>query len=135
MAWDAEQGLKIPGLTANSDLRTKQYYFVKLTSPSKVDVCSAVTDVPIGVLQNKPAAGQPAEIVGFGVTKISIDADIDALDWIGPSVDGQAAKVTVGTDTTVHIAGRVLTEPGAANEIHTAIVNCVTPVRGLTNIL
>lgn len=135
MAYDNQQPLVVGNFAAAADLSGKQFYLVKLASATTVDVCSAATDVPIGVLQNKPLSGQPAQIAVLGVTKISLDADIAALDWIGPSADGQAAKVTIGTDTTVHIAGRVITEPGAAGELHTAIINCVTPVRGLTNIL
>jgi hypothetical protein len=135
MAYENQFALKIGTLAAASDLSGKQYRLVKLASATTVDVCSAITDVPIGVLQNKPTSGQAAEILVIGLTKISVDADIAALDWIGPSNDGQAAKVTIGTDTTVHIVGKVITEPGGADEIHTAVVNCVTPVRGLTNIL
>ena len=54
------QGFDIGFFTASADLSAKQYYFVKLSSETKVTVCSAVTDKPIGVLQNKPASGEQA---------------------------------------------------------------------------
>lgn len=134
MAYEASQPLKVGNFTAAADLSAKQYYFVKLASATTVDVCSAVTDLPIGVLQNKPTLGQPAEIVVLGVTKINVDADLAALDFIATSADGQAQTFTVGTDTTAYGVGRCITEPGAAGEIHTAIVNCVMPFRGITGI-
>ena len=61
MAYEGPQ-IKLPGLTANADLSAKQYYYVKLVGAGLVDVCSAVTDIPIGVLQNNPVSGMPAEV-------------------------------------------------------------------------
>src|SRR3954468_8130891 len=85
---------------SNADLRTKQFYFLKLTANNTVDVCAAVTDLPIGVLQNKPNTGEVAEVTLAGITKVSGDADLAAGDSIGTSVDGQAAAYIAGTDTT-----------------------------------
>ena len=59
MAYESPQ-INIGTLTAAADLSGKQYHFVKLASESTVNVCAAVTDVPIGVLQNTPASGESA---------------------------------------------------------------------------
>lgn len=114
---------------AAADLSAKQYYFVKISSAGKVDVCSAVTDVPIGVLQNKPASGQMASVRIIGITKISSDEALTAGNAIGTSADGQAQIVVVGTETTVYLAGRALSTTGGANEIGTALINCAAAAR------
>jgi hypothetical protein len=134
MAYEGQQPLKLGEFTAAADLSGKQYYFVKLASATTVDVCSAVTDIPIGVLQNKPTSGQAAEVVTIGQTKISADANLGQGDLIATSSDGQAQTFTAGTDTTAYCVGRVITDPAAAGEIHTAIVNCVNPFRGIAGI-
>lgn len=128
MAFEGPQ-IKIPGLKAGADLSAKQYYFVKLTGAATVDVCSAATDIPIGVLQNKPANGTEAEVVAVGVTKISADVALTAGWLIGPSADGQAERRIAGTDTTKYIAGSVIEGTGAAGELATALVNCASPAR------
>jgi hypothetical protein len=121
MAYESPQ-ICIGTLTAAADLSGKQYYFVKLASESTVNVCSAVTDVPIGVLQNTPAAGESAEVAIFGLSKVSADATLAAGDVIGTSADGQAQPLTVGTETTVYTAGQAITA-GAAGTLQTAFIN------------
>lgn len=128
MAWEGPQ-IKIPGLVAGASLATAQYKFVKLSADKTVVVCSGVTDVPIGVLQNNPASGEAAEVCAVGVTKIQGDGDLTAGDAIGTSGDGQAQTVTVGSETTVYIAGRVLEGNGAAGGLATAIVSCAAAAR------
>lgn len=128
MAFEGPQ-IKIPGLTASADLSAKQYYFVKVSGDKTVTVCAALTDVPIGVLQNDPVSGEAAEVVAIGVTKISGDADLAAGDAIGPSGDGQADARVIGTDTTHYVAGVVIDGNTAAGGLVTAIINCAAPGR------
>lgn len=127
MAYKGSQPLKL-SLSAGADLSTKQFYFVKLDTNGAAVVCSGATDVPVGVLQNKPTSGQAAEIVVVGVTKISADANLTIGNLIGTSADGQADAKTPGTDTTEYVVGRVLTAP-ASGTIGTALVNCASPHR------
>lgn len=115
---------------AGADLSAKQFYFVKLSANNKVVVCAAVTDVPIGVLQNKPTSGQTAEVTICGITKVSGDADLSAGNQIGTSADGQAAAYAPGTDTTKYIVGQVIEDNGAAGGLITATINCLNPHRG-----
>jgi hypothetical protein len=128
MAYEAVQPLKI-SLSAGADLSTKQYYFVKLDSNGDAVVCAAATDVPVGVLQNKPTSGQAAEIVVIGVSKVNSDAALTIGNLIGTSGDGQADAKTAGTDTTEYVVGRMLTATGAAAQIGTALINCASPTR------
>lgn len=121
--------MKLTGLTASADLSSKQFHFVKISGANTVTVCAAVTDRPIGVLQNKPTSGQEAEIVACGVTKLSSDEAVAAGSVLGSSADGQAQVVTVGSETTVYIAGQALTASTAAGGIITAAVSCLAPAR------
>ena len=121
-------GTDLGFFTAAADLSAKQYYFVKLASSTTVNVCAAVTDKPIGILQNKPESGEQAVVRVFGVSKVSADATLAAGDVIGTSADGQAQPITLGSETTVHVCGQAI-EAGSAGETLTAFSN-VTNGRG-----
>ena len=118
-----------------TDLSTKQYHFVKITS-GKVVICAAATDIPVGVLQNKPVGTATkdaiATVCSFGVTKINSDAALTQDAWIGTSADGQADAKTIGTDATEFICGRMRTATSAAGAIGTAAINCITPHNAVT---
>ena len=116
-------------LVAAADLSTKQYTFVKLNSSGQAAAASGATDIPIGVLQNAPTAGQEAEVLVVGGTKIVASAAIGEGALIGTSSAGKAAALVAGTDTTKYVAGTLLTESGADGDIVTAVINCATPHR------
>lgn len=116
-------------LEAAADLSGKQFYFVKLDSNGKAAVCAAATDVPIGVLQNKPTSGQAATILCVGTSKVSSDAALNEGDLIGTSADGQADAKTPGSDTTNYVVGQMITATGGAGVIGTAAINCANPHR------
>ena len=120
----------LTGLKAGADLSAKQFRFVKLDSSGDVVVCAGVTDIPIGVLQNKPTSGQAVEVMAIGISKIEGDADLAIGDMIGTSADGQAAAYVAGPDPTKYVVGRVLTENSAAAGLISALVNCMNPHRG-----
>ena len=120
MAYDAP-GVDIGTFTASADLSAKQYYIVKMSGDNTVTVCAAVTDVPIGVLQNKPASGEQAVVRVFGMSKVSADATLAAGNIIGTSADGQAQPVTQGSETTVYNIGQAVTG-GAAGTLQTALI-------------
>lgn len=115
---------------AAGDLSTKQFYIVKLTAEDTVDVCSGATDVPLGILQNKPdAANKPAEVMIMGISKVNADAALSVGNQYGTSADGQADAKTVGTDTTEYVLGRVLVATTAAAEYAVCTVNGLAPHR------
>lgn len=129
MAWESGPAIKLVGYTAGADLSNSQYHFVEIGAGKTVTVCNAATDIPIGVLQNKPASGQTAEVLMCGVSKVVADADLAIGDLIGTSGDGQADAKVPGTDTTNYIVGRVLEENTTAGGIVTAAINCLAPSR------
>lgn len=130
MAYEGPQ-IKLPGLTAAADLSAagNQYKFVKLVGNTSVTICNAATDRPVGVVQNRPALGDAAEVVAIGVTKIQADAALTAGALIGTSADGQADAKTPGTDTTEYVVGQVLSGASGAGALATALVNCASPAR------
>jgi len=121
MAYEAAQ-LKFGNLTAAADLSSKQYHFVKLASATTVNVCTAITDLPIGILQNDPTSGQAAEVTIFGISKVVADGTLAAGNVIGTSADSQADAITRGTDTTVTVMG-VAIEAASAGETATMFLN------------
>jgi len=123
MAAYEESQMKIGTLKAAADLSGKQYHLVKLASATTVNVCAAITDIPIGVLQNKPESGEVAEITFIGVTKIVADGTVAAGANIGTSADGQADSIVAGTDTTVRLVGTAI-GAASAGETFTALINC-----------
>lgn len=132
MAWETGPCVKIPGLTAGADLSAaaNQYKFVEVSTTKTVTICNAATDRPIGVLQNRPLSGQPAEVVAVGITKLQADAALTVGAIIGTSADGQADVKVPGTDITEYIVGTILEAAGAAGEYATAIINCPSAGRG-----
>lgn len=107
---------------AAADLSTKQYYFVKLSAANTVNVCTAITDIPIGILQNKPESGEAATVCLFGISKVSADGTLAAGNLIGTSADSQADAITAGTDTTVYTMGQAL-ETAAAGDTVSMFLN------------
>jgi hypothetical protein len=115
-------------LVAAADLSALQYHFVKLNSDGEAAEVAAITDIPIGVLQNAPTAGQEAEVLVAGGTKLKAVEAIALPAFLSVSANGRADKIAV-TDTTQFVVGQALTAGGGANEIITAVVNCSNPTR------
>lgn len=115
---------------AGADLSAKQFCFVKLNATGKIVACNGLTDVPFGVLQNKPKSGATAEVLRLGLSKVSCNAAIAIGDLIGTSADGQAATKAVGTNVTHYVVGMADDEAAtAADDIITASINCMNPHR------
>jgi len=120
MAYEAAQ-VKVGQFTASADLSAKQYHFVKMSGNNTVTVCAAITDVPIGVLQNNPASGGAAEVCLFGISKVVADGTLAAGNVIGTSADGQADAIAAGTDTTVYTMGIALNAASAGETVEAFI--------------
>jgi hypothetical protein len=110
-------------LEAAADLSANQYYFVKVDATGKAALCAAVTDIPIGVLQNKPTAGQAATVAYAGTSKILAGVALAPADLIGTDAAGKAAPYVAGTDTTAYVAGTALATASAAGEIISALIS------------
>jgi hypothetical protein len=116
-------------LVAAADLSAKQYHFVKLDSAGKAAVIAANTDRAIGVLQNAPLAGQEAEVLVVGGTKLVAGEAVAEGAVLSTTSAGKADSILVGTATTQYILGTALTEVANDGEIVTAVVNCASAGR------
>lgn len=118
MAYEAGQPLKSGHLLAAEDLSAKQYHFVKLDTNGQIAAIGAGTDRTFGVLQNKPIAGDPCELVHIGFTKLVIGEAVAAAEALGTDADGKAVD-----DPTLKPA--VALEAGSAEDVVIpALVNC-----------
>ena len=117
---------------AGADLSASQYRFVKMSGASVVGA-AAITDRPIGVLQNDPTQGEEAVVTIAGGTKIVSAASLAAGAAIFTAANGTASPIAAFGDaiaSTVFVQGQVILASGAANEIATAIVSCANATRG-----
>jgi hypothetical protein len=115
-------------LVAGADLSAHQYKFVKMDASGNAVIVAALTDRPIGVLQNAPLSGQEAEVVVVGGTKVIAGGAITEGAVVGTTAAGLGAAKTVGTDTTHYILGTSLTEV-ASGEYATVVINCASAAR------
>ena len=122
-------GFKLTGHFAGEDLSGAQYRFVKLDAARDVVRCTAITDRPIGVLQNDPTEGEEAEIMVTGRSKVVADGAILVDAELGTSADGEADSIASGTDTTVFVVGRALDAAAGAGVIISALIDCFAPNR------
>jgi hypothetical protein len=106
---------------AGEDMRTMQYYFVKLDSTQNVVLHADDDDaaVTIGILKNAPNVGEVAEVVlcgGVGTMKVcAYDTSIKIGSQVGvQDSDGRAIACTTGGDLVFGIA---LEEATAQNDI------------------
>ncbi|SCM71512.1 hypothetical protein KL86PLE_100245 [uncultured Pleomorphomonas sp.] len=91
-------GLDITRL-AGADLSSSQYLFVKLDANAQVVVAGAGEDA-IGVLQNKPAAGQAATVRVGGLSKVVAGAAITAGARVASDASGKAKTAVAATVNT-----------------------------------
>jgi hypothetical protein len=127
MAVNYNSGAIASTLASESDLSAAQYTFViqgvqDLACKSPANG----TSQPIGVVANKPAAGQAATVVHAGVTQVKCGGTITRGDLLKLKNDtsGTVEAATAATGATFQILGRAL-QSGAANNIITALVDCL----------
>lgn len=93
------------------------------SNPGNVVLSTAITDHPIGILQDAPAAGEAGNVCIMGISKFIAQGTIHVGDMLGlGTTDGGLTKITLGTDTTVQVLGQALSEC-ADGDIGWAVVN------------
>lgn len=126
MAYGISSPVKIT-LVAAADLSGLQGRFVKLDANGLAAAVTGTTDRVVGVLENKPKAGQEAEISVLGTTKMVASAALAVGKSLATAADGRAAAA-VETAGTANV-GTVLTANTAAGGWVTVLVNCVNQTR------
>jgi hypothetical protein len=112
------------------DLSSNQYYGVTMSGDRTVDLQDALTDIPAGILQNKPTSGQVADVLVAGRTPGVAAEAITAGQQVRIDAAGKFAIFAVDTDTTAYCCGYCVVGAGADGEIGEFIVNCATCFRG-----
>jgi hypothetical protein len=105
-----EQEVITINLVAGADLSGSQYRLVAVDNSGKAVAANGATAKVIGVLLNKPGAGQAARVAIAGVTSCVAGAAVNAGDTIVANATGAGIP---GNTTGNVIAGRALT--GAAS--------------------
>ncbi len=101
-------------LVAAADLSAKQYYFVSVDTDGKAALTGDDGN-PIGVLQNKPAAGEAATICVAGVTPVYVGTESGLGAGYNVGCDANsAAKVS---DTGSYRLGVSLEDPTSDGDI------------------
>lgn len=112
-------GFMVPGLTAAADLSGQQYRAVRVTGDFAVNVANAAGQAVIGVLQNKPTSGQPAEVMSMGVTKVLAGAAIAAGAEVMAGADG---RIITAATAGSNVIGICMEAAANANEIVTVLL-------------
>ena len=106
--------------SAENDLSAKQFYAVELSAANQVDVCDALDDLVIGVLQNKPEANQAAQVRMLGITRWVSDGSSTAIaagDYVRTDASGKAVKCPTATEEHNRAAGIALSASSADGTI------------------
>lgn len=115
---------------ADEDLSNDQYRIVVLDATSgKVRRPNAITDIPLGILQNAPAAGAAAEVCPLGsggISKVQLGATLGigaiiAMEYVD-TADAGKTQAAVATQYPVGI----LLEGGVEDDIGSALLAPLT---------
>ena len=105
---------------AGADLSALQHTIIKVAADGDVEGATNEVEPLLGVLQNKPANNEAAEIaINGSVVKCVASASIDEGDWITAAAGGKAEATTTDLDEVV---GFALTSVANANELFELVV-------------
>lgn len=115
---------------AAEDLSAWQFRFVKLDANGQIAKITAVTDIPFGILQDKPAAqGRAGAVMLDGMSKLVGGANVAKGDVIGSDNQGRGVAYVPGTDTTKYSVGMCRTDNSAAGGLISIEFDCKQPTR------
>ena len=102
-------GVDLP-FRADADLSSYQFKGVKMSSSQDyISLVDGATDVPIGILQDKPAAaGAECTVRILGSSKVFAGESLAVGNQIGFDATAEATVLSPGTDTTKYIVGVVV---------------------------
>ena len=114
MAFEFTDPVTIGFLRASTDLRTKQFYVVKLDEGTDGWLLAAAGNHHgVGILQNAPNAGEAAEVRFAAGSKAVAGA---AITKYAPFTVNASGKIIPATDAT-HVLGIALEAAGADGDI------------------
>jgi hypothetical protein len=75
--------LRLP-FEAVEDLSLYQYHFVALNSSRQIKLLDTANEIPVGILQDAPTAGQAGNVMLIGQSKVVANAALVVPTWIMP---------------------------------------------------
>lgn len=87
---------------AGETLTSDQYKIMKLDSSGNVVKATALTDRPIGILQNAPGSAGAAEVCIEGLSKMVFGGSVAILGLVGSDSAGKGTAITVAAGGTVY---------------------------------
>jgi len=111
---------------AAADLSACQYHAVRISAANKINLASDVgASSLIGILQNKPKAGEFGTVAWLGKGKVIAGGVVTAPQYIGPNSSGRAAAVVSGAMAF----GRALDTSTADGDVITCLIGMGGPGR------
>lgn len=89
-------GFKIGTLTASADNSGNQFRYAKVSGSGTATVTAAPADVVLGVIQNKPKAGEAVDVMVTGISKVVAGAAVAAGAEVGSDAQGRAIAAATG---------------------------------------
>ena len=86
---------------AGEDMTTKQYYIVQLDAAGLIEVGEGATDLLVGVLQNKPDAGETALYRFLGTSKVKAGGAVGVGAWVTTDSAGKGVATTTDGDIVI----------------------------------
>jgi hypothetical protein len=118
MAVHGEKSVLNLTFEAAEDLSTAgQYRFVNLASDTTCELCDSA-EAAVGVLQNNPESGRPANVMVMGVTNLVAGGTITRLAKLTPDASGDAVATT--SDDAEYSA--IALEAAVDNDVFSALL-------------
>lgn len=105
---------------AGADLSAHQGKFVK-ESTGTIVICGTLGELPLGILQNKPLAGESAEVLIEGGDLVKVDGVIGE----GVQITTDAAGLATPALATHFVVGRMVQAAATANTFIECQIDCV----------
>lgn len=97
---------------AGEAMTDKLHYIVQLDATGKIEIGEGATDLLVGVLKNKPAAGAAALYQFLGTAKVKAGGTIAVGAWVTSDTAGKAVATTTDGDIVI---GRYIGRAAAAD--------------------
>jgi predicted RecA/RadA family phage recombinase len=108
-----ESPLHLFTFEAAVDLSTKQFHAVTLNSAGKLILPAADGDDAIGILQNKPTAGQEGSVMLSGISMVAMTGAVAIADQVQVLTTGRGDTAASGD----HVIGQCLETAALAGDI------------------
>jgi len=89
---------------AENDLSSSQYRIVKLGTNDNEVAAATAGDQAVGVLQNKPKAGEPANVRFLATTKVEAGGAVTKGNYVKSDANGKAVASSADQENAVGVA-------------------------------